>query len=292
MRIVRRTTFLALGALLLLASPARALEGAVDLRNDEAMSVSVPLGSDNGVTAETDFRLALPDGSTVTTFPAEVFRDRFWTAPLPAGVYEAVPAGTPAASVTLPEEARRRLRENARRAGRDLAARRGAERREAMLRQAADLSERRERLLEEKERLAVRIADSAAGLAKDQDRLEWSDESVDRDIDRAEQAIADLSDRRDELAGQRDTLDRADREGHRRLTAEIERLNRRISSERDRLRSLRDRKRTDRASLRKDRADREGLIADRARLDAEIAQLDRQIRDLMKRARDPETPPR
>ncbi len=271
-------------AVLPLLAPSRGVpaELAIDLRNDATLSVSVPVGSDNGVAARSDFQAGTGAGA-VPLYPDEIFEKRFWSQPLSPEEYERLATGTPVRRVTLDDAAHVGVRVRGEERKAAYRARWEAAKREAMRREIDELRRKRAILEERRDALDVRIAEADKALADEEGRLDWLTGSEDRDMDRALQNIQDDADRRDELQEQRAALSNRSpypRDEVARLSAEIRKLNDRIASERANVRSSRDRKRSARTSFVAARKEWQNLAADRKALEAEIRGLDRRIREL------------
>ncbi len=268
--------------LLLAPVPGAPAELAVDLKNDATMTVSVPLGADNGVTPAADFEAGAGDAS-VLLYPDELFDKRFWSQPLSAEEYEQLGTGTPVRRVALDNAAHVGVRVRGRERKAAYRERWEAARREAARRESEELRRKKASLEERRDALDVRIAGAEKVLADEEARLDWLTGSEDREIDRALQGMQDAADRRDELQEQRAALTGrvpSARDEMARLSAEIGRLNDGIASERAKVRASRDRKRSARTSFLTARKEWQNLVADRSALDAEIRGLDRQIREL------------
>jgi hypothetical protein len=269
-------------ALLIAASPARAAGLSVDLKNDESRSISVMLGTDNGVTAESDFTVRLPDGQAVPFFPAELFKDRFWSAPLSPEDYGAIAAGAAVERYSPDKVTHQMMRRIAAEYGKQLLQEKASAQKWEKRKALSGLKEQRARLVERRTRVEGWIADAERGLAGDRERMERSNDGIDGDIDRAEQRIADLVDQRQELQAQRDAISDKRRGDYGRLTNEIANLGGRIASERNSLNSLRDRKRANKGFVDRDVRGKSELEAERRSLDAEIKALDLKIREAEK----------
>lgn len=284
MRMKRMTPFLLAASFLSgLAVPVFAIDSTVDLKNDSAMAVSVPLGTDNGVTQDNDF-IVSTDNSAVTIYPQELFAGRFWSQPLSEEDYARVRTGMEVRPVTLDKvtHAVARAKGDVRQA--EILARQEEARRQFIRRKIEELKETRERLLDRRDVLDERIAAAEKDLADEEGRMDWLMNSEDERIDRALQAIQDLGDRRDELQAQREALAQSSsRRDVERQSAEIKRLSDRISSERDSIRSARDRKRSARAAYMSRRQEWQKLAAERRALRNEILSIDRKIKDLAER---------
>jgi predicted nucleic acid-binding Zn-ribbon protein len=254
----------------------------VDLKNDSVWAVSVPLGTDNGITRESDFEVA-GEGGAVALYPAELYERRFWSQPLSPEAYARVGTGTAVRPVPLDKVAHARVRSEGSARQEELKRQLAEARRQVARRKIEDLKARRELLLERRDGLEERVAAVERDLIDEEGRADWLMSSCDQDIDRALQAIADLGDERDELQGQRDALSRQQPYPRReidRIGREIRRLNDRMDSERGAVRKARDRKRTARQGYLSLKTDWQKLVAERNGVSAEIRSIDRQIKEL------------
>lgn len=264
-------------------------DSTVDLKNEAAMSVSVPLGTDDGISAESDFALLGEDNSVLLhLYPVELYADRFWSQPLSPDRFSEISIGMAVRPAVLSAVGHARIRAEGDALQREYRARQTAARREAARVEIGNLEEERRRLEERREELDDRIADAERDLADEESRMEWLTGSEDRDIDRSLEEILSLADQRDELQARRLSLSRESpipRDEIRRLTAEVRRINERLESERARIRNARDRKRSARYAYQSRRKEWKQLIADRKRVAKGIEALDRRIRDLFESAR-------
>ncbi len=273
-----------LPAVLLLLWPVPGLpaELAVDLKNDASMTVSVPVGADNGVTPASDFR-ANAGGTAVALYPNEIDEKRFWSQPLAPEAYERIPTGTPVRRVVLDNAAHVKVRVEGETRKAAYRQKWEAAKREAERREADDLRRKKAGIEERREALDLQIAETEKALAEEEGRLDWLTGSEEQDVDRALQNIQDYADRRDELQEQRNALSGQSpypRGEIGRLTAEIRQLNDRIASERATIRTSRERKRSARTSFMARRKEWQNLVSDRKALDVEARALDRRIREL------------
>lgn len=281
MRPMRRALLLAATAFLsAIALPASAAVPAVDLKNEGVMAVSVPIGSDNAVGTDNDFRV-FADNGVVTIYPQELFKDRFWSQPLSDEEYARIRTGMGVARAELDPVAHALMRAKGEERRAEILARQEEARRQFVRRKIADLEEKREALVGRRDGLDERIAAAENVLADEEGRMEWTLNAEDERIDRALQAIQDFGDKRDELQAQREALSRASsRSDFARQSAEIARLSDRIGSERDVIRAARDRKRSARTSYLSRKQDWQKLVAERRDLRNEIRSIDQKIRDL------------
>jgi len=265
------------------------LQSTVDLKNEAAMSVSVPLGTDNGISAESDFALLGEDNAVLLhLYPVELYADRFWSQPLPAGRFSRISVGMTVRPVSLSAVEHAMVRAEGEALEREYRERQEEARKEAAREEIGKLREDRRLLEERRGDLDDRIADAERDLAEEESRMEWLTGSEDRDIDRSLEEILSLADRRDELQAQRLSLSRETpipRAEIDRLSTEVRRINDRLESERATIRDARERKRSARYAFQSRRKEWKQLIADRKRISSEIDALDRRIRDLAEHLR-------
>ena len=285
---MRRFQLPFLAVLLIAPAWARAADGRVELKNADALSVSVPLGTANGVSGDSDFAVRTSDNGTVLLYPVDLYEKMFWSRTLSPEEFSRIAAGDPVRPATLSREGHAALRVEGEALKAALKHRQEDARREAARKEADDLRARLERLQSRRDDLSDRTADAEKTLADEEGRLDWLSSSEERDIDRALRNIQDSADRRDELQEQRNALS-----GQRpypsaeanRLSAEIKRLNDRISSERDTIRAARDRKRSARSDYVSREQEWRKLVADRNRVSDEIKSIERKIRELERRTK-------
>ncbi|GAB4366116.1 MAG: hypothetical protein Kow00128_09240 [Deltaproteobacteria bacterium] len=265
------------------------LESAVDLKNEASLSVSVPLGTDNGISAASDFALLGKDNTVLFhLYPVELYANRFWSQPLSADRFSRVPVGMPVRAVSLSEVEHAMVRAEGEALQREYREKREEARREAARVEIGKLREKRRLLEGRREDLDERLADAERDLADEESRMEWLVGAEDRDIDHSLEEILSLADERDELQERRLALSRETpipRAEIDRLTAEIRRINDRLESERRSIRNARERKRSARYAFLSRRKEWKQLAADRRRLAAEIDAIDRKIRELAERLR-------
>ncbi len=252
----------------------------VDLKNESAMAVSVPIGTDNAVGADNDFLVAADNGS-VAIYPQELFRNRFWSQPLSEEDFARIRTGMEAAPAAMDQVTRAviRAKGEARRA--EILARQREARRQFLVRKIEDLRSRREALMERRDALDERIAAEEKLLVDEEGRMEWTTSVEDERIDRALQAIQDLGDRRDELQARREEHSRtSSRSDFARQSTEAAHLSDRIAAERDAIREARDRKRSARSAYLSRKQEWQKLVAERRELRSGIRAVDQKIQDL------------
>ncbi|HEY3489261.1 MAG TPA: hypothetical protein VGK27_03940 [Candidatus Deferrimicrobiaceae bacterium] len=267
-------------AILFFASGAFAAGLTVDLKNDDARSVSISIGADNGVTPESDFEVVIDAEHTIPVFPVEIFPLRFWSAPLAPDDYDAIRTGMAIQPLKADKTTHRLMRKMAAEQQKTLRREQAEVKRAETGKKLDDLLARRARLVAQKDKIDGWIVDADRGLADETDRAQWRDDSADQDIARSQQRIDDLTDQRNELQAQRDALPRKDRAGYDRLTSQITSVNAGIASERNSLRYAQDRKRDSRTFVDRGVRDKRKLQADRDALAVEIRALDREIANM------------
>jgi predicted nucleic acid-binding Zn-ribbon protein len=256
------------------------VEAAVDLKNDAAVAVSVPLGTDNGVTRDSDFQVAADNG-TVLIYPLEIFDNRFWSQPLSDEAYARIRTGMEVRPAALDKAAHAKVRAEGKARKTEIRARQEEARREEETKKIEELKDNRERLSDKRDALEDRIAAAERDLADEEGRMSWLFDSEDSSIERSLQNIQDMADKRDELQSQRDALPRSSSRGDgARISAEIKRLNDRISSERDGIRIAQDRKRQARSAYLARKQEWKKLVAERNALQNEIRSIDQKIQAL------------
>jgi hypothetical protein len=269
-------------AILFFASGASAAGLAVDLKFEETRAVSVPLGADNGVTAESDFLVAIDNEHKVAVIPSEIFPKRFWSAPLAPEEFSAIRTGMAVERYAPDKMTHQLLRRIAAEYSKQIKMEQFANKQWEQRKKLGDLRERRAKLLNEKEKIEGWIAETDRTIADAQLRSDQRSDSAEQDTARAQQRLDDYTDRRNELQSRRDALPRSDSAARDRLTEQISALNGRIASERDTIRAAQERLRDAKASLRVDVRDKRKLQADRDAIVLEMKTIDREIADLEK----------
>ncbi|MBI5575535.1 MAG: hypothetical protein HY896_04145 [Deltaproteobacteria bacterium] len=253
---------------------------AVDVKNDTSYAVSIPLGSDNGVTRDSDFQVSADNG-IVLIYPYEIFEKRFWSQPLSGDAYAKIRVGMEVRPAILDKASHDRLRAEGRARRAELREMQEDVRMQADRKAIEELKEKRDRLLDRRDALDDRIAATEKGMADEEGRMNWLLDSEDSAIERSLQSIQDLGDKRDELQSQRDAMPRGSSRGDAgRISAEIKRLNDRISSERDSIRHAKDRKRQARSFYLERKQEWQKLITERNSIQNEIRSIDRKMQSL------------
>lgn len=89
----RKRRFLLVFSVLLLARGSLAADFSVDILDGASRTVSVPLGTDNGVNPDSHFEVVLSDNSVVRIHPAELYGNRFWSQRLSREEFERIRQG-------------------------------------------------------------------------------------------------------------------------------------------------------------------------------------------------------
>jgi len=271
--------------LLALGTAAPAAEVRVDLKSEAAVAVSVPLGTDNGVTKESDFSVLLPGGATVHLYPFELYRNMFWSQPLPAGTFSRIAEGSPVFPATLGKGDHEELRKKGEERKAELVAAQEEARREAARREAAALGQQLSRLEALRDDLSRRIAAAEQAFLAEESRYYSAWNAYDAGTDQSLQNIMEYLAQRDEI------LERRNAPSARRpstsaevgrLDGQIRRLDSQIAAERENIRIARDGRRSTRASFLARRQAWEQLVAERKQVTGEIRSVEQRIREIPK----------
>lgn len=238
----------------------------VDFLNEETRSVSVPLGSEDGLTREIFFALLDDENRVISEiYPFEILHNRFWSGPLSSDAFASVKVGTITIRVTLnKEDAQRVLTEFQARA--------------AAL-QGALVRNRRERLLitfNELEGEILQTSNRIKMIRRERLTLQESLKEERRDLtiridrinsrlDQMRDELGDLKEKRNKLVEERKKL----KERQTPPESRIERLNHQISDLDEEINEIREEVR----DLREERidaerdAERRGILRIRSELD-------------------------
>lgn len=209
----------------------------VDFLNSDTRSVSLPLGSEDGLTGESFFAL-LDDGNRVITeiYPFEILHNRIWSGPMTPDVFERVGVGTRAIRITLSRTDIQRIK--------------GEYENRANLLRGKQVSRRRERLLQEYRELEESILLTSNRKTKTQrERAELQErlrmerrelgmriERITSRLDQLRDELDDLNDERSDLVEERRRL----QERNNPPQARIQRLSGEIAEKEDEIRDVRD----------------------------------------------------
>jgi predicted nucleic acid-binding Zn-ribbon protein len=178
---------------------------AVDFTNRESRSISLRLGSADGISADMDFAVLDSAGIQIAEFfPHEIMADRFWSGPLDREDFEKVQTGDSVIRINLSQGEASRLREQFH----ERMVLLQEERRKGRL---EILGEDKAELEEEINELDVELFGVRKDLNSLQEKLKREKSYIKRDIDDLQDQIDELRDERSELSTQRrELLDRRD----------------------------------------------------------------------------------
>ena len=270
---------------LILALPAVSLAGEarVDLKNEASMALSVPLGTDNVVTKESDFAVLAADGGTVRIYPFELYRNMFWSQPLTAGSFSRVAEGNPVRPVTLEKEDHEELRAKGEARKGELLAAQEEARREAVRREAGALKERLTQLEARRDDLTRRISSAEQTFLAEEANFAAAWGAFDATTEQSLQNIQEYLGQREELLERRYPASArrpspSTETG--RLDARIRQLDGQIASERENLRAARDGRRAARSAFLARRQEWQRLLGERNQVASEIHSVGQRIREL------------
>ncbi|MDT8395781.1 MAG: hypothetical protein RRA32_04940 [bacterium] len=263
----------------------------IDFTNNESRSVSVRLGSADGITADMNFAvLDSMNRQIALFFPREILGDRFWSGPLDRADYARVRAGDRVIALAMTSEQAGQLRS-------EFAVRLDALKAERRQRRIEKL---KEDVLSLKDVINDRDVDDVA-LKKDLDslqtRLKKEKDIVKRDVDEIQEQVITLRDERTELmeerAGlldRRDTLRRRSDPSQDRvndlnekiadLDREIGQLNNEMDNFREEIRELRENTLDLEEEVRVISSERSELAAERKELVLELGELEEELEKL------------
>jgi len=257
----------------------------VDFINTDTWSVSLPLGSEDGLTAEIFFALLDNDNRVITEiFPFEILSNRFWSGPLSPDVFNRVQIGTKAIRVTLNQIDIQRIQAEYRSRSDSLQGSRASSRREQLLQSYEDLEEAI--LLASNRKMKIR-RDRAAlqeSLKKERRDLAMRVDRINYRLDQWRNDLDDLDDDKDKLVEERKKLQErqnAPQSRIDRLTREISEIEEEIREVRDEIRELREERRdaeldADRRGISRIRSDLVDLALEEEDFQVELEQLEAQ----------------
>lgn len=267
----------------------------VDFTNNESRSISVRLGSVDGITADMDFAVLDSSGAQVAAFfPQEILNDRFWSGPLEADDYEKVASGAAVIRVTLSPEDAALLRER-------FAVRRAVLKRERLKRKVDDLRKDKDDLKERINEVKVdqvgltnEIDSLRARLKREQDLAQRQVDDLQGRVDKLREERTDLQkDREDLLDRREDLLRRRDPPQERinglnediaDLDRDIGRINIRIDDLREEIRDLREEANRIQADIRDVQDEQRELDVRKRELETELTAVEKEISRLRESA--------
>lgn len=100
----RKSRFLLFFSVLLLARASLAVDSSVEIKDGTSRTVSVPLGTENGVVPGSHFEVVLSDSSVVRIQPAELYGNRFWSQRLSREEFDRIRPGMIVRAAQSPSE--------------------------------------------------------------------------------------------------------------------------------------------------------------------------------------------
>lgn len=172
----------------------------VDFTNAESRSISLRLGSADGITADMNFAVIDSSGRQIAEFyPHEILNDRFWSGPLDRESFTRVAIGSMVTRIELDREGALRLREEFRE--RIVLLR--EERRRMRLKL---LSEEEMELQEGLNELKVQSFRMEKDLRSLEEKLKRERSLIKRDVDDLQEQIGESRDKRSDLLSDREDL--------------------------------------------------------------------------------------
>jgi peptidoglycan hydrolase CwlO-like protein len=175
----------------------------VDFTNDEARSISVRLGSADGIAAWMNFAvLDSTNGQIAAFYPHEILSDRFWSGPLASSDYAKVRSGSTVIRVSLSTEDAAQLREQ-------FGLRSAALKKEQRRRRIDELGVEKRELEDLLNDVDVELVDLSNELQSLSLKLKREEDLVQRKVANLQERIRSLSIQRSDLADDRGlTLDK------------------------------------------------------------------------------------
>ena len=240
--------------------------GVVDFLNHETRSVSLPLGSADGLTGSVFFALLDGQDQVVTViYPYEIYSNRFWSGPLDPESFSRVGIGTRAVRMALPPEMRESVRRDYVDRAEILRDEISAARREQLLIVLDDLEEQIVYFTNLSKKLRQDRGDLRSELREEKLDLSGRLDRLNVEMDRLRDDLGELEEERDDLVKDRNRLrDRANppQDRLRDLETRITELNIEIDEQRREIRDLREERRDIERS-----AEIRGILRIRSRMD-------------------------
>ena len=263
----------------------------VDFTNNESRSISVRIGSADGITADMNFAVLDSSEAKIAEFyPHEILIDRFWSGPLSDIDYGRISSGSKVVRVNLESGEAASLREQ-------VSARLAALQKERLKRRIENLNQEKSDL----EELINDIDVESVGLSNElkslRGKLKKEKALIQRQVDELQEQIDEFREERSELAEDReDLLDRRDDYSRRNnppqdrisdlnkdiadLDRDIGQVNIEINDLRDEIRDLRDETKDIQEDIRLILEEQQELGAERRELELELKVVEREIAEL------------
>ena len=285
------------------ALPAKAAEQvldpdrlAVDFTNRESRSISLRVGSADGISAKMNFAVLDSAGRQIAEFfPNEIMIDRFWSGPLDQENFARVRTGDPVIRINLSESEATRLREQFHERMVLLREERRKRRLELLGEEKVDLEEQINELDVESVGLKNDIKSIQEELKREKSLSKKHIDDLQERIDELRDERSELTTEREELLDKRNTLLRRSSPPQDRISdlnteiadldREIGQFNLEIGDHRDDIRDLREESRELAEEIREVRDQQRELDSEKAELQLGLKEVMREIGELKKQQR-------
>jgi predicted nucleic acid-binding Zn-ribbon protein len=266
----------------------------VDFTNRESRSISLRVGSADGISAKMSFAVLDSAGIQIAEFfPHEITNDRFWSGPLAYEAFTRVRIGDTVVRINLDHSESARLREQVH----ERIVQLRKERREERLVLIGDEKVELEEQINELNVESVYLKNDLKSL---QEKLKREKSRTKRQVDDLQDQIVELRDERSEFSTERkELLDKRDTLLRRRdppqdrisdlnsevaeLDRDIGQLNIEINDLRDDIRDLREETRDLEDEIREVREEQRELDQEKNELKLEVSELERELKELQQK---------
>ena len=266
----------------------------VDFTNRESRSISLRVGSADGISAKMNFAVLDSAGRQIAEFfPYEIMTDRFWSGPLDQENFARVRTGDPVIRINLSESEATRLREQFHERMVLLREERRKRRLELLGEEKVDLEEQINELDVESVGLKNDIKSIQEELKREKSLSKRHIDDRQEQIDELRDERSELTTEREELLDKRDTLLRRSSPPQDRISdlntevadldREIGQFNLEIDDLRDDIRELREESRELEEEIREVREEQRELDLERRELELELNELERELKELQKK---------
>jgi predicted nucleic acid-binding Zn-ribbon protein len=266
----------------------------VDFTNRESRSISLRVGSADGINAEMNFAVLDSAGMQIAEFfPHEIMTDRFWSGPLDQENFARVRTGDPVIRINLNQNEAARLREQFHDRMVLLREEQRKRRLELLGEAKVDLEEQINELDVESVGLKNDIKSLQEELKREKSLSQRHIDDLQEQIDELRDERSELTTEREELLDKRDTLLRRSDPPQDRISdlnaeiadldREIGQFNLEIDDLRDDIRDLREESRELEEEIREVREEQRELELERKELKLEMDDIIQEIEELKKR---------
>jgi len=264
---------------------------AVDFTNRESRSISLRVGSADGISAKMNFAVLDSSGRQIAEFfPHEIMTDRFWSGPLDRENFVRVRTGDPVIRINLSPSEATRLREQFHERMVLLREEKRKRRLELLGEEKVDLEEQINELDVESVGLKNDIKSIQEELKREKSLSKRHIDDLQERIDELRDERSELTTEREELLDKRDTLLRRSSPPQDRISdlnteiadldREIGQFNLEIDDHRDDIRDLREESRELEEEIREVRDQQRELDLERRELEIELNELERELKEL------------